>query len=693
MADAGGPAAAYLRAAPEVRVTVLDGFRCTAFCPVGRVLVVVAEGGAAGEAFAIQPPPPGSSAYLVEQAGRRYVFPALTRAQAAAFAAERAAQGGPPGAPPEGFRAAAAGLGALPACRAMADAPWVRAFEREVRAYGVLRRAGAPAHLAERILHDTMGAPWEALVADPYGLLDGEVGSLRAIDAMALALGHLPGAPERADAWVGAALAGWDEAGALCGKAVDDLWRPMAAHGFARADVEAAVRRAAEAELCRWDGSLLWGWSGWEADAQVIDQLGRLRSEAAGRRRDRRTRMSQDGLSAAQREAVGMANRHPVSILTGGPGVGKTTVIRHMAEQSAAAGKVFLCAPTGRAAQRLEEACGRPAHTVHRLLKATAAGAFGHHADRPLPKADVYVDEASMLDRALCLSLLSALPDGARLILSGDPNQLPPVGDGNVLRDLIDCGAFPVTRLTEVFRQDAGSGVLELAERLRQGEAPWGLASPDLAWTELPAHLQASALEWAGSLAEGPPRQWFSARHEGAYGVRALNAAAQAALNPEGPSLPIGEGRRHVARVGDRVRQTRNNYRLGVMNGAIGRVVGVEGTALAVDWDGLERRHREDALAELDLAYATTVHAAQGSEFEHVGVVLPPDAGWSREHLYTAVTRARRTVRVHGSAAAFSQAAGSVAAPDATSLLPQLRAAVGALGPGPAGAGPGPGDA
>lgn len=372
-------------------------------------------------------------------------------------------------------------------------------------------------------------------------------------------------------------------------------------------------------------------------------------------------------LSPEQQAAIRTALSHPVSILTGGPGTGKTTAMQALIAALEAAGKSFaLASPTGRAAKRLSQATGRPASTLHRLLGYNPAEGFKHHAENPLPVDLVVVDEASMLDLPLAYHLLNALQPGTHLLLVGDVDQLPSVGAGDVLRDIIASGVVPVTRLNVIFRQAATSRIITNAHRINQGQVPLFPSSDQPAedFYLFPADDPEEAAGWVEEVVcHRIPRKFglhplediqvIAPMYRGAAGVTALNARLQAALNPPAAGKPEKRLFGQLFRPGDKLMQMKNNYDKEVFNGDIGRLhsldliehtltVNFEGRLVQYDWSDAD---------QLALAYAVSVHKAQGSEFPAVVILLTTQhyVMLQRSLLYTAVTRARRLCVLVGS--------------------------------------------
>ncbi len=347
-----------------------------------------------------------------------------------------------------------------------------------------------------------------------------------------------------------------------------------------------------------------------------------------------------------------------VAVLTGGPGVGKTRLVADLLARPALRGRrVMLAAPTGRAARRLEAATRRPAFTIHRLLEyQPEAGRFRRGPESPIDADLVVVDEVSMLDILLAEKLLAALSPDTRLLLVGDPAQIPSVGPGNLLADLLASGVVPVARLTEVQRQAADSGIVVNAYRVLSGETPAD-GSADFGVFE--ARSAAEVVDRVGQLVagrigglSGPGQgiQVLAAKYGGPAGVDRLNERLQQLINPAVPGWPQVTWKGRQFRPGDRVVQQVNNYARGVANGEIGRVIRVDpgGPELQVEFETAfgpwTVTYRGPELDELDLAYALTIHKSQGSDYPAVVIVAVRDhlPLLDRRLLYTAITRARR---------------------------------------------------
>ncbi|MFI0420648.1 ATP-dependent RecD-like DNA helicase [Spongiactinospora sp. 9N601] len=379
-------------------------------------------------------------------------------------------------------------------------------------------------------------------------------------------------------------------------------------------------------------------------------------------------------LAAEQAQAVRLALTAKVAVLTGGPGCGKSFTVRSIVTLARAKkAKVILAAPTGRAAKRLAELTGHEATTVHRLLQLRPGGDATFDRDNPLDADLVVVDEASMLDLLLANKLLKAVPPGAHLLLVGDVDQLPSVGAGEVLRDLLAAEQIPRVRLTQIFRQAQQSGVVVNAHRINTGLPPTLAGMNDFFLFPCDDAEEIAALT-VDVVARRIPRKFgldarrdvqvLAPMHRGAAGAGALNAALQEAVTPAREGLPERRYGGRVFRVGDKVTQLRNNYEkgtAGVFNGTVGVVTAIrpEDQSLTVLTDEDEQvEYAFDELDELAHAYAVSIHRSQGSEYPAVVVPLSTSA-WmmlQRNLLYTAVTRAKRLVVIVGSRRALAQA-------------------------------------
>ncbi len=376
-------------------------------------------------------------------------------------------------------------------------------------------------------------------------------------------------------------------------------------------------------------------------------------------------------LAGEQVEAVEASLTGKVLVVTGGPGTGKTTVINTIIKvfQTRKA-KILLAAPTGRAAKRMSETSGLESKTIHRLLEySPAEDGFARNEDNPLACGLLVVDEASMMDTMLMYHLLKAVPLGATLILVGDVNQLPSVGPGNVLRDVIASGVVPVVELVEIFRQAAESEIIINAHRINHGEMPEtgqkeGLSDfyfirqedPDKA-ADLIVDLVKNHIPRRFRLHPVDDIQVLTPMHKGSAGAQALNAKLQAALN--GQTLKLQRGDR-AFRLDDKVMQIRNNYEKDVFNGDIGRIchVNSEDRELTVRFEDKNVIYSSEELDEIVPAYAISIHKSQGSEYP--AVVLPILTQHyvllQRNLLYTAVTRGKKLVIIVGSPRALAMA-------------------------------------
>ena len=411
----------------------------------------------------------------------------------------------------------------------------------------------------------------------------------------------------------------------------------------------------------------------YEAEAGVAGHLHRLCSQAAPRWMARARQGFQKAagssavaLSPGQHQAITTALQSKVTIITGGPGVGKTTVLKHLLQcVQGTHVRIALCAPTGRAAKRLSEATGLAARTLHRLLEFDPQRYDFRYNERNLLPVDfVVLDEASMVDIVLMYRLLRALPDRTCLTIVGDADQLPAVGPGAVLADALESGCVPVVRLNKIFRQAAASYITINAHRIQQGKMPDARpgnqdqesdfflvrASANDEISNKVVELVTDRIPQRFGLHPVRDIQVLTPMNRGTLGTESLNIVLQSHLNPQAQkgSHMAGTG----LTPGDKVIQTRNDYEKEVFNGDLGRVVSIDQTARSViiDYEGRQVRYSMNELDAVKLAYATTIHKAQGSEYP--AVVIPLSTQHfpllQRDLLYTAVTRGKQLVVIVG---------------------------------------------
>lgn len=549
--------------------------------------------------------------------------------------------------------------------------------ERDIMIF--MQEHGVSPAIAMRIIKRFGASAIDIVKRSPYRLaLDVWGIGFKTADQIARVVGVSPDAPERAQAGVLQVLSDLASRGHVYAEKGDLITRAAAMLELDDANIERAidalglsgrviVERGASGETAIYEQSLH------EAEVRVGKRLVELLTakgkSIAGKRGgspdeiadaaiasfEERARVT---LASAQREAVGGAARHKILVITGGPGVGKTTIVRAILSVFDKSGQqVRLAAPTGRAAKRMSEATGREALTLHRLLEfEPKERGFLRNRKNPIDGDVIIVDEASMIDLHLCDALTQAVADDARLVLVGDVDQLPSIGPGAILRDVIGSRVIPTVHLSQIFRQAAGSLIVENAHRIHDGLRPEGSTSKNGEFfvfvREDPADAAATIHEL---VTDRIPRgfgldpirdiQVLSPMNKGPVGTIVLNESMQRALNPLGATVKRGE---KTFRLGDKVMQLRNDYEREVFNGDIGRITNIDAEAdeVLVSFDGREVAYEPGDLDELVLAYATSIHKSQGSEYPAV-VVTMMSAHFvmlSRNLLYTAVTRGKKLV-------------------------------------------------
>ncbi len=507
---------------------------------------------------------------------------------------------------------------------------------------------------------------------EPYRLteIDG-IGFLTA-DKVAMAVGIKPDAPARIQAAITHILSEAENDG-HCSLRPNDLVKEIPAllgTDVGVPKIAEAVTTLIAAEILVRDGDDIYLTELHEAETKVAEWVKQLAAEKPAGIANLEGQISAQETDMGvtfhpkQREAIRMALSSGFSVLTGSPGSGKTLITRcivaiYKAEHHAL--PVYLCSPTGRAAKRLSEATGHEASTIHRLLGYVPEPGFMVNEQEPLKPGLLLADEASMMDVRLARSLLAGCAQGMQVVLVGDVDQLPSVGPGSVLRDIIDSGAVPVTRLEFIYRQEEGSGISALAHQINQGLMPSLVSDRDVTSIEihtpdeaLPLVIQHAkeACKESGLLGFGV----LAPGHRGSAGVKALNEAIRAAVNPGHSTRNIG--------IGDKVMVIKNNYQHDVFNGDLGivRRTDDEGDSVEVDFgDSWVTFGTEDDQAPLDilqLAFASTIHKAQGGEYP-VCIVVLTRQHWimlQRNLVYTAVTRAKKRLVVIHQAGALKQA-------------------------------------
>ena len=408
------------------------------------------------------------------------------------------------------------------------------------------------------------------------------------------------------------------------------------------------------------------------AEIGVASKLKRLLEDSTGNLFDgtlnieeivKKTGIQYDDVQVA---AIQQAVKSKVMVLTGGPGTGKTVTTQGIIAALESLGQgILLAAPTGRAAKRMNEATGKEAKTIHRLLEYNPAEGYGRNDENPLDGGVLIVDESSMIDVILMNSLLKAVPSHMRLILVGDIDQLPSVGAGNVLRDIIDSGVVPVIRLTRIFRQAQSSRIITNAHKINQGIFPDISNGRDADFFFIKQEdPEKAAQEIVNIVKNRIPKAYHYSTNDiqvlapmqrSVVGATNLNIILQEAINPEGDCLSRG-GFKY--RKGDRVMQIRNNYDKEVFNGDIGIVqnVNIEDRSLTVIYEGRAVEYEDNELDEVTLAYATTIHKSQGSEYPVVVIplLMTHFVMLQRNLVYTGITRAKKICIIVGTTKALA---------------------------------------
>lgn len=575
------------------------------------------------------------------------------------------------------------GIGAQRA-ESIARAVRTRLVDAELLSF--LQGLGIGPALATKLRQRYGGETARVVREDPYLAAEQVAGiGFRTADAMAQQLGFAQDDPRRA---AGALLH-------LLGRAADaghtflpllELTRMTSELAVPDDRIAPALADLQARGLVRVDGDCVYAPPLYAAEVQVATRLKALARRpiviSAERVRRALEAAAQDTqLAAAQREAVAATFERNLLVVTGGPGTGKTTTVRAIVRaQESAERRMLLCAPTGRAAKRLSTASGRDALTIHRLLEWNpGANSFARNRESPLETDVVLVDEASMLDVQLTQHLLDALPPSAALILVGDKDQLPPIGPGPVLRELLDSGACHVVRLTEVFRQAEASTIVRAAHEILHGQRPTPSRSgtrgpgdlfvvraeqPELVTTRLRELLE--RMREVYGLDPVRDVQVLTPMRRGPLGTSALNAFLQATFNP-GPAAQGGT----QFRAGDKVMQLRNDYEREIWNGDVGEVQRVDAGVVFVDMQGRKVSYEPEAQGALTLAYACTVHKVQGSEFPAAIIVLHRAHHMllSRALIYTALTRAKQLAVILGDDAGLTRAVRNAQQREAYSRL------------------------
>lgn len=560
----------------------------------------------------------------------------------------------------------------------------------ELAAYGI------KGETAKKLIAKYKGGTMDTLRRNPYVLTSDVYGiGFKKADAMAASFGFDAADPLRIAAGIRYALGQMANFGHVYSDRKGLLLESRRLLGLVADDISPVVERMAARKLLVDDGGRIYRKDHYRMECGVAAELAaRAKAPAANLATKKAMCKVTGGVRAfasgkagkydpGQLEAIRSALSRNVTLLTGGPGTGKTLAVEGMLKGFAANGwKVALAAPTGRAAKRMEECCGTPAKTLHRLLGlGTAKEGWGENADA------LIIDECSMMDLALMDSVLSLVPPEVRLVFVGDADQLPSVGPGNVFRDMLMSGVIPTVRLGTVHRQDDRSYIVPNAHRVNRGQLPDISNDPRGDFFFLPCDGAEAAAELVADLVDRrlpsaygldpSDIQVLTPMKKGAAGTVSLNAALQQALNPPSrrkEELRFGD---LVFREGDKVMQTKNNYDTEAFNGDTGVIEGIheEDGCMEVRYPGAGKgrlvAYRRQDLDQLIPAYACTVHKSQGSEFKAVVIPVLDEHSimLQRNLLYTAVTRAKELCVLVGSARALAYAVHNDVAPRRNSLL------------------------
>ena len=516
----------------------------------------------------------------------------------------------------------------------------------------------------------TVYEKWEAgaidqVRSDPWGLIDHLRGvGFQTAERIAQQLGLPKDSLERARGIIRHLLKEAGREGHCCKKR-DELWSQLEALGLAETTVATAAADLIKAgRLVEEKGhnDVWWFLSGlWQDENGLANNLLRLCQQtstplAVPAQIENAISRAQYQPDDSQRKAIECAIEQPLAVITGGPGTGKTTTLRLLLDivESSCGGEILLASPTGRAAKRLQEATGRDASTLHRLLGFDPhTGDFRHNEDEPIEASMVIIDEVSMMDISLAHALLRAIPNGCRLLLVGDADQLPSVGPGSVLRDLVASQTIPTVRLAHIHRQESGSGISAAAHAILENEVPHTMTGTggDFFATYRDDPDDAAAMV-EKVVCERIPEKYgldprrdilvLSPMYKGPLGVNAINQRLAKRLNPD------ADVENEDLSVGDKVMIVRNDYDREVFNGDTGIVVDACNDGVSIDVDGRILEYSADELNDLMRAWCVTVHRSQGSEAPAVVIVLANSHYMMlrRNLLYTAVTRGKKLVTI-----------------------------------------------